>query len=89
MLKAVIFALKLSHRVAETRGWISLKCIEAALVFWACKGWRRQVCVLATRAVLRAPCSLSETTHTPSFSRPLHFEVGVVSMSHHCQRDYQ
>lgn len=38
MLKAVIFALKLSHRVAETRGWISLKCIEAALVFWACKG---------------------------------------------------
>lgn len=82
MLEAVTFALKLSHKVAETRGLISLKCV-----------WRKTPCFLglpggeggrhsvsATRAVLRDSCSLTGTTHILSYSRPLHFEVGISKM---------
>lgn len=82
VLEAVTFALKLSHKVVETRGLIFLKCI-----------WRRTSCflglpggegsrhsVLAIGAVLRGSCSLSGITHIPSYSRPLHFEVGILKM---------
>lgn len=80
MLEAVTFALKLSHRIAETRGLISLKCVwgrtPCFLGLPGGEGSRRSVS--STRAVLRDFCSLSGTTHIPSYSRPLHFEVGIL-----------
>lgn len=32
MLEAIIFALKLGHKIAEARGLVSLKCGRAALL---------------------------------------------------------
>lgn len=66
--------------MAEAGGSMSLKCDGVALlVSWAYKGvgWGTSHMLLGHQGC--AEGSLSETTHTPSYSRPLPLETGLFS----------